>query len=381
MTRGRKRRHDSTIPAHIDQKKLPIGCYWDRRDRVWYTIRSTKPKRKKIAGADAMMSDLHRAIEELRGIDTKSLGWLMQQYSVSHVFKALAASTQASYETQRQVVLAQPTKLGATFGELDYARLESHHFQKLVDKIADEGTPTKANAAMRYLKLVYSWAVRRGYLKVNPVKGVGQAKERKRRRLPDPAVMTRIIQMAAAGGALTPHSKGSVPPYLWAVADIGYLCRLRGIEVVTLNEGAASEHGIHTNRTKGSRDNIVAWTPRLRAAWDHLINHRNAVWKKKDRKILPMMRADDRPLVVSEDGGPLKKSSLDTAWQRIIKRAITDQVITAEQRFGLHDLKRRGITDTPGTRADKQQASGHKTEAMMDVYDLSVPIVQPSAQG
>jgi len=83
---------------------------------------------------------------------------------------------------------------------------------------------------------------------------------------------------------------------------------------------------------------------------------------------------------VSEDGSALQKSSLDTAWQRFIRRAITEHVIAPAQRFGLHDLKRRGISDTEGTRADKQHASGHKSESMMDIYDLSVPIVQPSVK-
>lgn len=54
--------------------------------------------------------------------------------------------------------------------------------------------------------------------------------------------------------------------------------------------------------------------------------------------------------------------------------------MTAEQRFALHDFKRKGITDTKGTRADKQQARGHKEEWMMDVYDLNVPTVRPSAE-
>ncbi|RMQ96179.1 Prophage PSPPH06, site-specific recombinase phage integrase protein [Pseudomonas savastanoi pv. glycinea] len=49
-----------------------------------------------------------------------------------------------------------------------------------------------------------------------------------------------------------------------------------------------------------------------------------------------------------------------------------------EERFGLHDLKRRGITDTVGNRAVKQEASGHRDEAMMDVYDLSLPLVNAS---
>jgi hypothetical protein len=55
-------------------------------------------------------------------------------------------------------------------------------------------------------------------------------------------------------------------------------------------------------------------------------------------------------------------------------------VIETEERFALHDLKRRGITDTTGTRADKQEASGHRDPKMMDIYDLSIPIVLPSAE-
>lgn len=377
MTRGRKRRHDPTIPSHVDQNKLPVGCYWDRRDRVWYTIHyGVKAKRQRIAGADAMLSDLHGAMERLRGVNRKSMDWLFQQYHVSHVFKALAESTQKAYLVQREVALAQPTKIGKSFGELDFTRLETKHFQALVDRLADEGTPTKANALMRYLKLVYSWAKRRGHVKDNPVKGVQQATERQRRRLPDPATMAGLIKYAAAGGRLTPHSEGSCPPYLWAAADIGYLCRLRGIEVITLSDAHVLENGLKTNRRKGSRDNIVAWTPRLRAAVDALINRRDTLWAR--RKMPVPMRAKDRPLIVSEDGAALGKSSLDSAWQRLLQRAIKDGVIEEEMRFGFHDLKRRGVTDTEGTRADKQDASGHKSASMMDVYDHSVPVVRPA---
>lgn len=379
MSRGRKRKFDPTIPKHIDQKKLPVGCYWDRRDRVWYTIRATKPKRAKLAGPDAMLSDLHRLMEEQRGVNRKALSWLLEQYHGSHVFKALAESTQKAYETQRQVVIGLPTKVGIPFGQLDYDRLETHHFQRIVANLAEAGTPTKANAAMRYVRLVYSWGVREGYCKKNPVKGVREAKERKLRRLPHPATMASLIQLAAAGGRLTPHAKGSAPPYLWAVADIAYLCRLRGIEVITLTDDNETKEGLRTNRRKGSRDNVVAWTPRLRMAWDALIERREQVWKAKKYPV--PLHADKRFAVVSESGDQLDKSSLDSAWQRLIRRAIKEEVISTEQRFGLHDMKRRGVTDTAGNRADKQEASGHKSAAMMDVYDLSVPVVQPSVKG
>ncbi|HHW4679393.1 MAG TPA: hypothetical protein ACQGQH_08145 [Xylella sp.] len=82
-------------------------------------------------------------------------------------------------------------------------------------------------------------------------------------------------------------------------------------------------------------------------------------------------------MFLSEDGEPLTKSGLDSAMQRLMRRAIEDGVINEAQRFGLHDLKRKGVTDTVGTKAEKQDAAG-LTEAMMTVYDFSVPVVKPS---
>ena len=36
MGRGRKRKFNPTMPAHIDQKALPQGIYWE--DGRWYVI-------------------------------------------------------------------------------------------------------------------------------------------------------------------------------------------------------------------------------------------------------------------------------------------------------------------------------------------------------
>lgn len=110
----------------------------------------------------------------------------------------------------------------------------------------------------------------------------------------------------------------------------------------------------------------------------HLVTlgYRAKVWASKSTIVT--IRPDRRYIIVASHGGALRKSSLDTAWQRFITSAIEDGTIMAEQRFGLHDLKRRGITDTAANRADKQEASGHRDGAMMDVYDLSVPLVNTS---
>jgi len=58
-----------------------------------------------------------------------------------------------------------------------------------------------------------------------------------------------------------------------------------------------------------------------------------------------------------------------------MRNAAKNGILSKVDRFDLHNLKHRGVTDTPG---DKQVASGHKSPAMMHVYDHSLPTVEES---
>jgi len=89
------------------------------------------------------------------------------------------------------------------------------------------------------------------------------------------------------------------------------------------------------------------------------------------------MRAEQRQLFVSEDGEPLTRAGFNTAWGRMIRNAVADGVLTKEERFALHGLKHRGVTDSQG---NKKKASGHKTDAMLHVYDHEVPVVEPAGK-
>jgi site-specific recombinase XerC len=382
MASGRKRIFDPAIPSHIDQVRIPKGIYWDRSGRGrWFIFEPAgdgRVKRRTVATAEARTSDLHRIVEEMQGIDRGTLGWLLDQFNSSQKFLDLAPRTRANYNYQRDIARAMPTKLGKPLGELSCARMTPPLMQRLVDRIAEDGTPTKANHLLRYLRRVFHWGVNRGHCKDNPARGVEQAKERRLRRLPTTDVMNRIVGFARERGALKPHTRGSCAPYLWIAMELAYLCRLRGIEVVTLSDANAVGEGVLTNRRKGSRDNIVRWTARLRAAWDAAAALRTAAIARTRRP--SAIKPEARMLFVSEDGTPLRKSSFDTAWQRLITMAIRESVIAPEQRFGPHDLKRKGISSTRGTRDVKKEASGHRSDAMLDVYDLSVPIVDPASE-
>lgn len=381
MKRGRKRQFNPQIPGHIDQAALPRGVYYDHRgEGRWYLLslnEAGRRTRQNLCGSKVTLSELHRLVEDIQGIDTTSLDYLFSQFHGSDQFKQLSPKTHEDYEYCRSVLSQFPTKLDRPLGKLAVRRFTAPMIQRIIDKLAESG-PSKAAHCLRYLRRVMQWGRNRGYVDDNPARGLEAPKERKQRRLPDPIIMNGLIQRAQELGQLQRGQKGACPPYLWIVMELGYLCRLRGIETITLTDANELPEGVLTNRRKGSRDNIVAWTPRLRSSWNTAKAVRAGIWEK--RKTAVNLQPERRPIIVGAGGRALSKSGLDSAWQRFITAAIEDGVLTQEQRFGLHDFKRRGITDTKGTRADKQEASGHRDESMLDVYDLSVPTVRPSVE-
>lgn len=375
MNRGRPRKNSS---SHVDGSKLPKGCYWDSRDRVWYTIHfDPKPRRQRIADAKATIADLHTIMEDISGTERGTIAWLCGLFHESSVFRKRAQSTREGYEKIRRGVEIRETKAGK-LGILKCDRLTRPAMQVLIDKIADEGTPTKANHALRYLRRVFNWGMNRGHCKHNPFSGIEQAVERAEQHVPSETVRQAVLSFCRERGTYAMHREGSVAPYLWPGYEIAYLCRLRGIEVVTLTDAEVLKDGLRTKRRKGSRDNITAWSPKLRAAVAAAQEHRARTWER--RKIPVPAQPKDRPIFVNQEGYALKKGTFDSAWQTMIKLAIREGVINAEQRFSLHGLKHAGITDTHGTRGEKQLASGHKSERMLDTYDHSVPIVKPAGE-
>jgi site-specific recombinase XerC len=372
VTRGRKRRFDPSIPGHIDQKKLPTGIYWNRRDRYWYTLAGKPAKRTRVAEGDVLMSDLHKAMEAVRGVKTDTLEYLLAKFDKSAHFRNLSEATRDGYTYSHNALKAHPTKLGIPFSELPLSAITLPLVQRLVDEIA-ETFPTKANAIKRYLSVAFGWGMRRGHCASNPAKGVAQAKERRDHRMPETDTMQAFSRFLRQRGAIAGRRKGSLAPYVWACAALAYLCRMRGVEVRDLTDASVTAEGLMVVRRKGSRPTLVRWSPDLREACDWLAARRAEVWGRKKMPI--PLRAEARPLVISEDGVVVSKSAMNSAWRRAVAQALAAGVMLEGEQFGMHGLKHRGITDTEGNADDKQQASGHKTRQMVEHYDHSVATV------
>ena len=375
--RGR-RRSAKNLPAHIDRGKLPKGIYWDDSGRGhWYTTyrdSAGKQRRKRIAGPGAQLSDLHKLSEEERCINRNAFRFLIERFEESEKYQSLSRSTQKDYDYCKDVVLEYSTRIGVPLGDAPLDKWTRPMVQKLVDKLARERGPSTANHVLRYVRRVFTWSINRGYARgENPAKGIEAAEERKQRRCPDAATYDAVLDVARKHGA----------PYLWIVMELAYLLRLRGIEVITLTDANETDDGVRVQRRKGSRGNLTEWNPRLGAVWSAAKKLRDEI---RERRSLPVaMKPEERWLFLAPDGSHLRRSSLDSAWQRLMKVALgkvegTEAVITEEQRFSLHDLKRAGITRTEGDWAAKREAGGHKSDAMRDVYDQSESRVRPTEE-
>lgn len=403
MARGRPRKHNPKIPAHINQASIPAGLYWDPSGAGrWYVREAGEEGRSKaptVAGPTARLSELHAIMEERAGSAAKgTVAFVLDAYHGSIEYKKLAASTKAHYEDYAKAIKAYPSKHGK-FGTFAVDRLSQPVIRELIHTIAAGKPasapgakaippyPTKANHWLRYLRRAFGVGVEIGTNKTNPTSGIKCVTEVRNPRLPTREAFRAVQEFARAAGALSTLDKGSrvkgaMPIYLYAGMELGFQARLRGIEVLTLHDGLITgllgdvDPTLRTNRRKGSKDNDVRIGSRMREAIAALQLYRAKVWKR--RGIGTPIRPEDRPLFVSEDGTILTRSGWNTSWGKLMRTAVAKGVITQEQRFGLHGLKHRGITDTKGTRGEKKDAGGHVTDTMAALYNHDVPLVEPA---
>lgn len=389
---ARPRKAPPNLPAHIDYGLVPPGIYWDRTGRGRWCVQDQHPdghgfKRKTVAGPTARLSDLHAIAEGRRGEAQRgTIAYVIDQHAKSLAFSQLQPSTQKHYRDYAKAIKAYPLKNGTTLGAAVVDRLSPGFIRRLIDVIAQgrpgpkpgdpaiPGYPTKANHWLRYLRRVFGWAREHDHITTNPAAGIKQVKEKGAHRMPAVDVFRNVQAYAKECSARGPRARGAVPAYLWAAMELAYQARLRGIEVLTLADAHVDGDVLRTNRRKGSRDNLVRKGAETEEAIAMLRARRAAIWEKNGG-VIPI-RAEDRYLFVSEDGERLTEDGWQTAWGRMMRNAVKDRVITSDQRFGLHSLKHRGITDTKG---DKQRASGHKSKSMVDRYDHELPIVDPSS--
>ncbi|MBB3184717.1 site-specific recombinase XerD [Halomonas fontilapidosi] len=192
--------------------------------RGWVSLRQ---RQGHSGGSAHIAQDMHTS-------DRHSLRWLADQFHNSDLFKRLASKTQESYSYARLVLERTTMRAESRIIDLNCHRITPDIVQRLADRIAQEGTPAKANHVVAYLRRIYRWGMNRGHCTDNPAWTIEPAKERARHRLPERLVLALVTQFCQARGQGSTTASSVVAPYLWALIETAYLCRLHAIEVLTL---------------------------------------------------------------------------------------------------------------------------------------------------
>ncbi|MCQ8128812.1 hypothetical protein [Methylomonas rivi] len=358
------------IPSRIDAKKLPTGVWWNKSGLGKWMIKikdnaTGKWKSKRICGPSATLAEIWQAYESQNLAVVTTFSTISRDFQATPIWRKLATSTQKDYLDCHQHICGRSISTNGKLGDLPITSWTVGLVRKYRDS-RGESSESRANKEIAYIKRVFSWAYEYEKIKSNPTLGVKKLSIKPRQHYAEDRDYEFMLQVARASNYW----------YVWPAMEIAYLCRMRLSEVLDLTDANELPEGLLIKRRKGSRDNITEWNPRLRSAWDFAVSTRNRILA--ERKQPHPIRAEDRHIIVSErTGDKIVVDSLKTAMGRITvstKKAAEEMGVNWIP-FTFHDLKRKGVSDTTGNKLD---ASGHRTAAMLNVYDVKMKTVKPS---
>lgn len=325
MGRARKNPKDHWMPARV---------YRGKSAYEWHPPAGGAIRLAPLAARPAVV--IRRYDEEVaRANQTKgSVAALLEEFFDSLEFKSLASGTQRQYQKNSKTIIA-------VFGKMTASAVKTQQVRQFMDK-RGESAQTTANRELALFSRVYSWAYERGKVPLNPCKGVRRFTEKPRDRYITDDEYYAVLAQA--------------PDRLRAIIEIAYCCAARISDVLKLQREDIREEGIYIKQGKTGKEQIKAWTPRLRSAYEVA----KGIGLQSTTHVL-----------TTSKGGPIAYNTF-RKWWTTAKTKAEDANPDIAFDFTFHDIKAKSISDWEG---DKQKFSGHKTQGQVAVYDRKVPIV------
>lgn len=337
-------------PRKTKTSGLPTGVYFGKNR--WF-IRHADGTETKLAPAGATKKQIWDAFLAVpqapkKAGDQLTLRAMAQLYRAGLYFQKLSPRTRKDAELAFGKLLSFDTEDGGTFGDCIADDVTPGVIRLYLDHRGAQ-SPTRANREVAYLSMAFSWALERELVTANPCLGVRRNEETARTRYVNDIEYAQRYALAGELGRID----------VQVMMELTYLCRLRENEVLKMmdTDTFITAEGLIARRGKGSKTQIINWSPRLLKAIE--------LARSVPRQIASPM------LVVSPfTGRPLVLAAFKSAWQQVKLKA-ADRGHAIDWTF--HDLKAKGVSDFEG---DKHLASGHKTHAMTEVYNRKLDQVK-----
>lgn len=328
-----------------------------------------------VVRTNCSAQEFFRAFEKIQTkSDSRTLSWLLDKYNKSDQFKERAYSTQIEYLRFSENICSttMKSKSGKTdvLGNLSLKDFTKPKVRQFLDTAKAK---VSANRKIQYLSAAWSWAAERyENLPDNPCIGVKLNKEVARDRYPEDWEYWVVYLVA---GTMR-------NPYFAPAMELAYLCRGRRDEVFSLTQNDFRDEGIYLSRSKGSVSEITEWSTRLIAAVDYC----KAIYPDAPTPIKGAFLLHDKK------GQKYTKNALDSAWQRVVKKAkdrgaelpealvkeakkmgakVEDGRVYLTDGFTFHDIKAKGISDHSMTNSGQ-----HKSKKMEAVYQRKPKVMR-----
>lgn len=350
MTRPRKNKTDNWLPSRVYRGKSAYE--WRPSGMKCVALLPLSRVDGVIHEPPEVKRQVLEAYEKASAVvkQVRDINYWLPRFFLSNRYLRLGALTQADYRRYCDVV-AKPGKpetrngVAHVFGKMLPADVHPYHIRKYMDYWEKAGKKTTANRHLSFLQIFFGWVREQNAgVKMNPARGVTKFREKPRHYLVTDDEYDKLI--AAALKSSTPF----VAPFI----EITYLCGLRRHEALALNLEDITAEGLVIRRGKGSKGEITTISPRLQAAIDLAIS------LHKPEAAVPIK---DRPLLRNTRGLRITPSAINQAFTSVRESCGLGHI-------WLHDFKKKAGTDGKDL--------GHKTQAMRDLYDLSVAIKAPT---
>lgn len=351
MPRKRSNTNDNWLPSRVYRGKYS----YEFRPKSGGCVTLLKIKRDtdgKPVETDSLKHDVFVAHAKANSATTQreDFDWLIRIHMASLQWKELSNS-------QQQSDILRLKRISPAFGKMLPSSIGSGHIRQYMDKLGETKKPS-ANRDHGFLSRLFNWGIERNYIRVNPCEKVKKFPEQARSRYIEDWEYDLVYKIAIK----------SSYPWIAPLMEIAYICRMRDSEVRGILEDVhIRDKGIFVERSKHSKNEITAWSPRLRKAVEDARNLCDT--KGPTREI-------NRPLFKGRSGGPITATNRKSGWRRIRELAmeegleINGEIITLKESFTFHDIKAKGITD------HESKAGGHRSKKMEAVYDRKPEIVK-----
>ena len=334
MGRPRKTAQGNALPKYVYLKK---GRY------IYEQRRSGRCVEIFLCKYGASIRTIWERFEAVAEGSTQNttLSNLFNEWFMAKKLKEYSRSTLTDYRGCAKSISNYKMANGKLFGTIDYRRIQRQDIVKYRDA-RGSSSKRRANKELAFMSTVFHWALERGLIVGdNPAFRVTKFPTEKRRVYISDKDLSIYLQVATEFDKRC--KKGG---YMYKAILFAYLMRLRKSEVLDLRVKDATKHGVLARRLKGSKHQIIGWTPDLR----RLVG-------------VPMSPPESYLL-----GRKISHAAIDTAWRSISEEARNRGAI----RCWFHDLKKKGVSDFKG---DVRDAAGHRSITIAEDYKLTVSII------